>query len=443
MLQDPTASLARRLLQPYMDELGSRLLRPECKELSNLGNPLGRHVGLPLLPTPRQTFLSVQCLVNNLLVCALGGARLLHGVTVSWHGHLLWSSFAPADSTALHHFSIRALLPAADISTLKSTSKINPLTESLLCSKQWTAVPPPKFGATNAQPSAVFPLPTSTPPEVHLSRTSSAVDHLSQQGSRSTSSSSPRVAYSGRPAASSCAPAQQHFPAEGYLVPRLRQTVIGNTASWQVGGSAGDLAGTSHSQQPEVVKSTRVWLQGAQEHFQMLPYYNGSLCVLLVLHDEGAQEHFQMLPYYNGSLLVLPAQHDEGAQEHFQMLPYYNGSLLVLPALHDRVSANANTKITPGILHTTGPYQPGSFHCRGAQEHFQMLPYYNGSLLVLLALHDGVSANQEVLTILNEVLSRQCPVAIASLNETVPLRNLWHVPGYRYSYSDTSINATR
>eukprot|EP00798_Chlamydomonas_sp_ICE-L_P007684 gene7684-845_t len=31
--QDPTASLARRLLQPYMDELGSRLQRPDCKEL--------------------------------------------------------------------------------------------------------------------------------------------------------------------------------------------------------------------------------------------------------------------------------------------------------------------------------------------------------------------------------------------------------------------------
>ncbi len=46
-------------MQPFLDEVGARMMQPDSKEVSGMNNPLALHpLALPLLPTPRTTFLS-------------------------------------------------------------------------------------------------------------------------------------------------------------------------------------------------------------------------------------------------------------------------------------------------------------------------------------------------------------------------------------------------
>ncbi|GIL67857.1 hypothetical protein Vafri_21149, partial [Volvox africanus] len=122
--QDPTGFALRRVLQPLLDEMGFRLLRPEgaasreaAGHLSLLANPLGPHCpgAVPLLTTSHHTFLTVQCLVNQLLVASFYGSRLVGGVLVLWGGMPVWSTLGSEDTAALVTLAARALAPAAKV----------------------------------------------------------------------------------------------------------------------------------------------------------------------------------------------------------------------------------------------------------------------------------------------------------------------------------------
>ncbi|KAF5840843.1 hypothetical protein DUNSADRAFT_15385 [Dunaliella salina] len=167
--QDPSGSMARRVLQPLMSEMGARLSCADSLEAAGLSNPLGQtSTHMPLLPTPTPAFLSVQCLVSALLqllphpqsalathtpskhpsilrvhgssppskhmhpsspLSSLQGSRTsasgwsgpqkraaeaslpLQGAMVLWHGRPVWSTLTVQDGVAMYHFAQRALLP--------------------------------------------------------------------------------------------------------------------------------------------------------------------------------------------------------------------------------------------------------------------------------------------------------------------------------------------
>ncbi|MEW5303102.1 MAG: hypothetical protein WDW36_005828 [Sanguina aurantia] len=288
--QDPSAHSLRRVLQPFLEEMGSQLNAPDPRQPAALSNPLGQHQGLPLLSTSHRAFLSSQCLVNQLLITPRFGSRLVSGVMLTWHSHLLWSSLQAADTGPLFQLSQRI-------------AKSKPF----------------KAGGT-------APLPGGTPPTLlspqqwqagpaHRSPTSAPGTTASSGGLNSYTSSRSRVG--------------------NFMVP-----VLSTRAPTTEEPRAVAAAGGSHPPQGAVIPAAHIWLQASEEWAVLLPYQSGPLQVMMVL------------------------------------------------------------------------------------QHSTVI-------------------SEDVLAILGEVLSRWCGPLSTLLNTELPGHNLWHEPGFRYSYSDSVCDVSR
>lgn len=109
---DPSAVAVRGRLTPLLQEAASRLLRSDAGDAAALSCPLAARGGAPALRVSRPAFAALQALVNQQLVGAAGGGRLVHGVAACFGAHLLWSTLAPADTNALFALAARGVLPA-------------------------------------------------------------------------------------------------------------------------------------------------------------------------------------------------------------------------------------------------------------------------------------------------------------------------------------------
>ncbi|MEW5309546.1 MAG: hypothetical protein WDW38_001429 [Sanguina aurantia] len=190
-----------------------------------------------------------QCLVNQLLITPRFGSRLVSGVMLTWHSHLLWSSLQAADTGPLFQLSQRI-----------AKSKVGPAGVRVAAGAHTER--PFKAGGT-------APLPGGTPPTLlspqqwqagpaHRSPTSAPGTTASSGGLNSYTSSRSRVG--------------------NFMVP-----VLSTRAPTTEEPRAVAAAGGSHPPQGAVIPAAHIWLQASEEWAVLLPYQSGPLQVMMVL----------------------------------------------------------------------------------------------------------------------------------------------------------------
>ena len=108
---DPSGASARRVLEPLVSELGSRLAAGKLGDLAAHANALSSREGLPILPLDRAAFLNVQFAVNALETCC--GGQLVQQALLFHDNSLCWSGLPVEDTHSLYRYAARCLLPAA------------------------------------------------------------------------------------------------------------------------------------------------------------------------------------------------------------------------------------------------------------------------------------------------------------------------------------------
>ncbi|KAG2497833.1 hypothetical protein HYH03_004103 [Edaphochlamys debaryana] len=317
--QDPSGFAVRRVFQPLLDEVGSRLLRPDAASAREpgghaalLANPLAPHAptALPLLAPSHAAFLAVQCLVNQLLIASFYGARLVSGCVVMWNGLPVWSSLGPEDTGALLGLAARALVPAARaaqrqgrlpgagalmMAATGAVAATETAYETLVSPLQWRPGGGIQAGgggaaaaaATSSSAAAGGPtLPTSVGSSGLLAFGAgglAAADNPGGASPRLPVSSSAAAGPSVTAASAAAAAAPGGAAGVGsvlppflasFLRPRLRPSMYTGP-----GGAALALPIES------VLPMAHVWLRGSHEWAQLLPYHRGPLLVLALLHD--------------------------------------------------------------------------------------------------------------------------------------------------------------
>ncbi|GLC36018.1 hypothetical protein PLESTM_000393200 [Pleodorina starrii] len=426
--QDPTGFALRRVLQPLLDEVGSRLLRPEAAASREAGghgallaNPLAPHCpgAVPLMPTSHHTFLAIQSLVNQLLVASFYGSRLVGGVAVLWGGLPLWSTLGPRDTEALVTLAVRALVPAA-----KAAQKSRPAGagtsmavaagnggaaaaaapgetahETLLSPLQWRA-------GGGIQPPSLSPA-TSSLATVAAGLGLSFAAAGGGGGGGGGSGGSAAAAASGAGAA---APAPAAAAASG-------------------GGGGGVMFGPS-------TPGGGISLAG------ILGFGVGSGVVPASASASGSTPPLPV----SSSAAAGPSSFSStsaaagggGGGGVGSALPPFLSSFLrprLRPSLY---SAPGGALPLDAVLPMTHVW------LRGSNEWAQLLPYHRGQLLVLALLHDVPPPATEVLAALAAVLGRGSGPAAAALAAEMPSRSVMcHEKGHRYCYTDSLCHATR
>ncbi|GAX77482.1 hypothetical protein CEUSTIGMA_g4926.t1 [Chlamydomonas eustigma] len=80
---------------------------------------------------------------------------------------------------------------------------------------------------------------------------------------------------------------------------------------------------------------------------------------------------------------------------------------------------------------------------QGLQQHCNLLPFYEGPLLVMMLLREGTVVTQEVIRPLAGVLSTECPALNNLLSQCLPPKNVWHYPGFRYCIKDQNVGSIK
>lgn len=410
--QDATGFSVRRVLQPLLDEVGHRLLRPEAREHAGLANPLGPHhpEAVPLLSTSHPTFLAVQCLVNQLLISSFFGTRLVHSALVLWGGMPLWSTLGSDDTAALTTLAAKALAPAARAAQQPRPTTLGAAAAGVLGTATGAIGGSLNGGASSSSPFPSLSSSADTAFETLLSPLQwcagggilPAAPHSHAAPPASTASPSPAPST---PAAATstfgavAAAAAASLAAAGNIL--LPPSVPASSGSGLFGSpvTSPGAAAASGASPPLPVSSS------ASAH--------GGAAASTAAAAAGAG---MPLPRFLSSFLrprLRPSM--------------YGPAGMALPLPHDSVLPIAHVWL------------------RGTQEWAQLLPYHRGQLLVLLLLHDGPPPGPELLAALAAVLGRGAGPAAAALAAEVPGRSstLWHERGHRYCYTDALCRASR
>ncbi|GFR41514.1 hypothetical protein Agub_g2209, partial [Astrephomene gubernaculifera] len=422
--QDPTGFAVRRVLQPLLDEVSSRLLRPEAAAAreagghwSLLANPLGPHSAgvVPLLTTSHAAFLAVQCLVQQLLVASFYGTRLVGGVMVLWGGMPLASTLGPEDTAALTTLAARALAPAARAAQrprpgvaatalalagagpASGAAAGEPAFDTLLSPLQWRA-------GGGIHPPAPSPPPPPSPPPLPPS----AATGLSGGGASSNSGLSSGGVV----------------PAAPSLASGAVSTVAGFLSGFGAGASLlAAAAGLSVSTPTLPVSSSAA--AGPSSSSPSPPASTPSSSTA-------------------GAAAAAAAGGGVGGVSGVgSALPPFLSSFLrprLRPSMYSSGSGGGGSA---GVLPLEGPLPLTSVWLRGSNEWAQLLPYHRGPLLVLALLHDGPPPAPEVLAALAAVMGRGAGPAAAALAAEVPARSVWHEKGHRYCFTDATCHAAR
>ncbi|KIZ00575.1 hypothetical protein MNEG_7388 [Monoraphidium neglectum] len=232
---DPGAASVRRRLQPLLQEVASRLLRPETREQAAISCPLAARGGAPLLRAPRGAFALLQAIVSRLLAGGGGGGggRAVQGVVACYGQHLLWSTLGPGDTAALFALAARGVLPAVRAGPRHRTAR-------------------PPVGAAAA--------PAGGP----------GVQQLQHGGGGAGGEAG------GSGGSSGVAVAAHNLINPAYW--ELREDGLVQPAGTANGGERGAAAAGLPT----------VWLQDGQEPSRLLVWHTGPLVFLILLHEPGA-----------------------------------------------------------------------------------------------------------------------------------------------------------
>ncbi|GLC72459.1 hypothetical protein PLESTF_001250000 [Pleodorina starrii] len=424
--QDPTGFALRRVLQPLLDEVGSRLLRPEAAASREAGghgallaNPLAPHCpgAVPLMPTSHHTFLAIQSLVNQLLVASFYGARLVGGVVVLWGGLPLWSTLGPRDTEALVTLAVRALVPAA-----KAAQKSRPAGAGTSM-----AVAAGNGGAAAAA------APGETAHETLLSPLQWRAGGGIQPASLSPATSSLATVAAGL---------------------GLSFAAAGGGGGGGSGGSAAAAASGVGSAAPAPAAAAASGGGGGVMFGPSTP--GGGISLASILGFGVGSGVVPASASASGSTPPLPVSSSAAAgPSSFSSTSAAaaggGGGGGVGSALPPFLSSFLRPRLRPSLYSAPGGALPldavlpmTHVWLRGSNEWAQLLPYHRGQLLVLALLHDGPPPATEVLAALAAVLGRGSGPAAAALAAEMPARSVMcHEKGHRYCYTDDLCHATR
>ena len=254
---DPSGGLARRRLQPLLEELAAQLLQRGggggfggggdggVGGAARIACPLamrGAGAGAaPLMRVSRPAFAALQALLNRQLAgCGGGGGdgaagggaagtRLVHGAMACFGHHLLWSTLAPGDTAALFELAARGILPA-----VRAGPKHRPLRRPL------------------------------------------------RAGAAATGAAAAAAGSGGAGGAEPFAPHQLLSSSCWELLPSGIVQPVGGGG----GGGAGDSGGSANAAGGEQsVALPLLFLQGGRERARLLAHHCGPLTVLLLLRD--------------------------------------------------------------------------------------------------------------------------------------------------------------
>ncbi|EFJ43026.1 hypothetical protein VOLCADRAFT_96769 [Volvox carteri f. nagariensis] len=412
--QDPTGFALRRVLQPLLDEIGFRLLRPEAAasrepggHVGLLANPLAPHCPgtVPLITTSHHTFLAVQSLVNQLLVASFYGSRLVAGVMVMWGGGgAVWSTLSAQDTAALSTLATRALVPAA-----KAAQKSRP--GGAGASVTAIASNGSSGGGGGAAAAAG---PGETAYETLLSPL-----QWRAGGGITSAPPPPPAAPSSSAAAAALSPAVSSLAAMAAglgLTSTAAAAAGGGGSGSAIGGGGGAMFGPST---PAGISLAGILGFGVGA---------GAVPATVAAPALPVSSSATAGPPSSASSASAPGA---GGGSTGSALPPFLSSFLrprLRPSLYSSAPGGALPLDTPLPM---------------TQVWLRLLPYHRGQLLVLALLHDGPPPGTEVLAALAAVLGRGAGPAAAALAAEIPARSVWHEKGHRYCFTDSLCHVTR